>query len=58
MTDIQIKELLSKKLYAIEDASLQAVVRNIIFSVNENTDWQAVYKMMKSYMPELIAYEA
>ncbi len=53
MTDQQIKELLSKKLYEIQDSSLQILIRNIIFTMGEITDWQEVYRKMVVFMPEL-----
>lgn len=52
-SDQEIKEILSKYLYSIQDLSLQAVVRNIIFTTAQNMDWQQVYKTMKYHMPEL-----
>ena len=53
LTDQQIKELLSKKLYEIQDSSLQILIRNIIFTMGEITDWQEVYRKMIVFMPEL-----
>ena len=53
-TEQEIKEILSKYLYSIQDASLQAVVRNIIFTMSKNMNWQEVYKLMCHHMPELL----
>ena len=53
LTDQQIKEILSKKLYEIQDQSLQILLRNIIFTMGEITDWQEVYRKMVVFMPEL-----
>ena len=53
-TEQEIKEILSKYLYSIQDASLQAVVRKIIFSMSENMNWEEIYKVMCAQMPELL----
>ena len=54
LTDTEIQVLLSKKLYQIEDAGLQTVVRGIIFTYAHNMDWQKIYVLMRTWMPELV----
>ena len=55
-TDQEIKELLSKELYSIQDVTLQTLVRNVIFVNSKDVNWQAVYKTMLYLMPELQKY--
>lgn len=56
-TDQEIKEILSKYLYSIDDVALQGVVRNIIFTMSPKLNWQEIYAKMKELMPELIVSE-
>jgi len=54
----KIKVILSKKLNTIYDKSLQAVVRNIIFTEATGIRWEeSVWKKMKEQMPELDDYD-
>jgi len=53
MEIIDIKSILSIKLRQIKDPTLNAVIRNIIFTVAKDLDWNEVYNVMVKYMPEL-----
>lgn len=56
MSDQQIKEVLSKYLYSIQDASLQKFCRHMIF-IENSQNWQNIWEIMKEYFPELKLYE-
>lgn len=53
LSDNEIQILLSEKVLTFSDHSKQIIIRQIIFSLSENIDWQKVYSLILDYMPEL-----
>jgi hypothetical protein len=52
MTEQEIKALLSTKVLNLQDKAKETILRNIIFSLTSNIDWQLVLKLIYNYMPE------
>lgn len=51
-TEIQL--LLSREILPnIKDKSTECVLRHILFSDNNNIDWNEVLNIVREYMPEL-----
>lgn len=54
----KVKVMLSKEiLNYISDGSARSVLRNILFSSDNNINWDEVYDLMLAFMPELNTYD-
>lgn len=50
MLDVEI-------LNKMNDRSVATVLKNILFSENNNINWEEVYDLMMTFMPELKLYD-
>ena len=54
MNEIKVKAMLNYEvLNRMNDGSAAQVLRNILFDGNNKIDWNQVYLLMMSFMPEL-----
>ena len=59
MNTQKIKTMLNVEiLNRMNDQSAAMVLKNILFSENNNIDWEETYGLMRTFMPELKQYDA
>lgn len=56
LTDDKIQKVLSVLLRSCSDKALERIIRKIIFGYAADIDWQGVWDIMTTDMPELTQY--